>query len=180
MMNEEQHKRLEKIRSDGNRRQKQNEMHIKLKAIIPWESFSFLSPSESIEFRETTEKWPTDKWENKLFIQTLITASETITEILKEFVKLNGGRKAYFFSSNYDFGLIEVSKELLINIWRDLIELDGDEIFCYLPNTPDFICIEKTEDVFVGHETKGKHWIYEVTFSNANLKKKLINTFSHH
>jgi hypothetical protein len=74
---------------------------------------------------------------------------------------------------NFNFGLVKISSQTLNNYWSDLIELDGDEIYCLQQDDPSFICIEKTEDTIVGDENEGRQWLYEVTFSNADIKSKL-------
>ena len=67
---------------------------------------------------------------------------------------------------NFNFGLIEISKQDFLRSWRNIIEIDGDEVFCFNPIKRNFILVEKTEELIEGQ----KKWIYEITLSNKELK----------
>lgn len=74
---------------------------------------------------------------------------------------------------NYNACLVSISNESLLNHWKQLLELDGDEIFISMPSKQHFICLELTEDIIVGNEKDGRLWIYEITFSNKELANLL-------
>ena len=104
--------------------------------------------------------------------QTEFSESKAVDEILIKMMNLIEGGQFYLFMTNFNIGLIQISKSELVKNWKELVEIDGDEIYCYNPKASYFICIEKTEEFITGKEVDGRHWIYELTFSNKELKKK--------
>ena len=169
-MNDQQKKRLEELRWENERNQKQSALMLKLQSIFSIDVFSFVSYVESDTTQLSIDDWPSTKWEEELFIQTKVSDSNPITEIAKRFVNIIEQDYIFVFFMNYNFGLVQLVKELAITHWQELVELDGDEIFLYAPGRSYFICIEKTEDFIVKDCQKAREWIYEVTFSNRSIK----------
>ena len=163
--------RIAELRWEKERKEKRTTLEPKLSAIV--NSFKLLTDKESDEFQSKSDDWPDNKWKDGLFLQTKVSETESIEETIKKMMKLISGEQLYVFMMNFNFGLIQISKNELIKNWRELIEIDGDEIYCYDPTSSDFICIEKTEEFITGMEHEGRHWIYELTFSNKELKEKL-------
>jgi hypothetical protein len=172
-MTEEEKIRLEKLRWESERKRKKLQLNEKLKNLLSNDNFEFLSFEESDKIQLTADNWPDNKWNNFLYIQSTIQNNAPIDKIVKKYTDINKSNAVFIFFMNFNFGLVKVSNSILNNHWADFIEIDGDEIFCLQHNEPDFICIEKTEDVIVGDETGNRQWLYEVTFSNANIKSKL-------
>ena len=170
-MGNERLNRIAELRWEKERKEKRTTLEPKLDAIV--DSFKFLSDKESDKFQSKSDDWPDNKWKDELFLQTKVSESETIEKIIIEMMNLISGESLYLFMINFNFGLIQISKNELIKNWKELIEIDGDEIYCYNPTSSDFICIEKTEECITGKEDEGRHLIYELTFSNKELKEKL-------
>jgi hypothetical protein len=172
-MTEEEKIRLEKLKWESERKRKQLQLDEKLKQLLSSDEFAFLSFEESDKIQLATDDWPDNKWDDFLYIQSTIQNKTPIDKIVKKYTDISKRNTVFIFFMNFNFGLVKVSNSTLNNHWADFIEIDGDEIFCFQHNEPDFICIEKTEDVIVGDEMGNRQWLYEVTFSNANIKSKL-------
>jgi hypothetical protein len=168
-MNDEQKLRLDELRWENERNTKKLQLREKLENKIPISSFSFLSNIFSDNFEH--DDWPHNNL--KLHQKIEIEQSEIIDDILKKFININSNANSYVFFMNYNFGLVKMQNDILLEYWKDLIEIDADEIFCYNPTEKYFVCIEKTEDFITGKEIEGAKWIYEITFSNQSLKDKL-------
>jgi len=169
----ERQNRIAELRWEKERKEKRTTLEPKLSAIV--NSFKFLTDKQSDEFQSKSDDWPDNKWKDALFLQTKVSEPESIEGIINRMMKLIDGERLYLFMMNFNFGLIQISKNELIKNWKELIEIDGDEIYCYNPSSSDFICIEKTEEFITGKEDEGRHWIYELTFSNKELKEKIKN-----
>ena len=173
-MTEEEKNRLEQLKWESERKRNQLQLGKKLKKVFDTGTFEFLSFEESDKIQLKGDNWPDNKWDNLLYVQSEIQKKTPIDKIVKKYTDLNKSNCVFLFFVNFNFGLVKVSNSTLNNHWEDFVEIDGDEIFCYQPDETDFICIEKTEDVIVGDENKSRQWIYEVTFSNQNIKSKLV------
>lgn len=172
-MKEEETKRLEELRWLHERNSKKIMLNEELKNLLPTDTYSFLSIQDSDNIQLEGHGWPDDKWSNNLYVQTPNSNSELIASLVNRFIEVNSRDVCYVFFMHYNFGLVEIKNEMLANHWQELIDLDGDEIFCYIPERPEFICIEKKEEAIVGKEKDGRHWIYEVTFSSKEFKSEL-------
>ena len=172
-MTEEEKNRLEKLKWESERKRKQLQLGEKLKQLFNNDAFEFLSFEESDKIHLASDNWPDNKWDNLLYIQSEIQNKTPIDKIVKKYTDINKSNSVFLFFMNFNFGLVKVSNSTLNNHWTDFVEIDGDEIFCYRPEETDFICIEKTEDVIIGSENENRQWLYEVTFSNQNIKSKL-------
>ncbi len=172
-MTQEQKHLLEKLRWENERKAKQFQLEKKLEALLKKEFFSFLTFEESDKIQLASEGWPDNKWNDGLYLQTDLFSSTSIFRILEKYLDLNNFGFIYIFFMNYNFGLVRIQNDTIKSYWAQLIEIDTDEIFCYIPNRKDFICIEKTEDFIIGKEKEGRQWIYEITFSNKKLKTLL-------
>jgi hypothetical protein len=135
--------------------------------------YSFLDFSESDTIQLESKEWPSDKWDNKLYTQTEITDPEPVGRIINKMNKLISSDHVFIFSMKYNFGLFSIPKTVLETRWRELIDLDGDEIICHLPDSRDFVSIEKTQELILGRETEGLKWIYEVTYPDKELRDLL-------
>ncbi|WP_057938794.1 hypothetical protein [Algoriphagus resistens] len=164
--------RIAQLRWEMERKEKRSLLEPKLMAIIEIDSFAFLTDKESDEFQLKSDDWPQNKWDDKLFVQAEILDTKPIEGIIIEMMNVIEEEHLYIFMMNFNFGLIRISKTELIKYWRELIEIDGDEIYCYNPSSSGFICIEKTEEFISGIEGESS-WIYELTFSNKELKDEL-------
>lgn len=173
-MKDEQRKRIEELRWMHERNAKKSQLEQKLFELLPQGTFSVLSHQDSDRIQLLGHDWPHNKWEDQLYIQTPIEDTMTISALIQRFVHTNLKSISLVFFMRFNFGLISVKNEQLLNHWAEFIELDGDEIFCYLPERPEFICIEKTEEYIFGRESEGRKWIYEVTFSSRQFKDELI------
>ena len=173
-MNEDEKNKLEKLRWESERKRKRLELTERLKQLLKSDIFEFLSFEESDKIQLQCDDFPSNKWTDSLYFQTELQNKHNIDNIVKCYTDLNRNDSVFIFFMNFSVGLVKVLNTTLKNYWADFIDIDGDEIFCYHPNEKDFICIEKTEDVIVGDENKNRTWIYEVTFSNEQIKNKLI------
>lgn len=172
-MTDKEKNRIAEIRWRIEREEKRSKLEVKLNSILTEKSYEFLSFEESDSFQSKTDDWPNDKWKENLYFQTEVENAKLIENIIKSFLGLIKDSELYIFLMNYNFGLIKISKEKLINNWIELIEIDNDEIYLFNPKGTEFICIEKTEEFISEHENEGVKWIYEVTFSNKKLKEKM-------
>lgn len=175
-MTEERQNRILEIRWELERKKLLSDLIPHLNSLLTPDSFDFLTFEDSDSFQ--SDDWPKNKWDEKLYIQTEISDVEPIESVLRIFLDLIEGNHVYLFLMHYNFGLIRISKDELIRNWVRLIDLDKDEIYCYNPDTPDFICIEKTEEFISGQAKKGPKWIYELTFSSKELKEKINSSNS--
>lgn len=173
-MKDEQRKRIEELRWMHERDAKKFQLEKKLSELLPQDTFSFLSYQDSDHIQQSGHDWPHDKWENQLYIQTPIEDKLTIADLIQRFIQINLKNISLIFFMRFNFGLILVKNEQLLNHWAEFVELDGNEIFCYLPKRPEFICVEKTEEFVSGRESEGRKWIYEVTFSCHQFKDELL------
>jgi hypothetical protein len=172
-MTEEEKNKLDKLRWELERKQKQFQLNEKLKLLLPNDKYEFLSFEESDRIQLASDDWPDNKWTDSLYFQTTIQNRTAIDKIVQKYTATNTSDSVLIFFMNFNFGLVTISNPTLNYYWFDLIEVDGDEIFCLRRDDPSFICIEKTEDTIVGDESEGRRWLYEVTFSNADIKSKL-------
>jgi hypothetical protein len=177
-MTEEQKNLLEKLKWDNERKLKQSQLAKKLKSFLAEDSFLFLTFDESDKIQRINDGWPANKWSDNLYLQTEITNPSYFSHSIEKYIELNSDDFLYIFFMNYNFGLVKIKNDTLINFWAKFIEIDSDEVFCYLPNRTDFICLEKTEDFISGKEQEGRQWIYELTFSNTILKTLLTQNGS--
>lgn len=173
-MTEQEKGRLDKLRWESERKQKQSQLNEKLKQFLTSDNYEFLSFEESDKIQLTSDGWPGNKWKDFLYFQAAIQKKTVIQEIVKKYTDTNKSDSVFIFFMNFNFGLVKMSNSTLNNYWSDLIEVDGDEIFCLQQDDPSFICIEKTEDILVGDKSESRQRLYEVTFSNADIKSKLI------
>jgi hypothetical protein len=172
-MKEEEKNKLDKLRWELERKQKQSQLNDKLKLLFNTETYEFLSFEESDRIQSVSDDFPDNKWKDFLYFQTTIQNKSAIDNIVQKYTDTYRSDSVLLFFMNFNFGLVKISNATLKNYWSDLIEIEGDEIFCLQQDDPSFICIEKTEDTIVGDENKGRQWLYEVTFSNADIKSKL-------
>ena len=127
---------------------------------------NLISFEESDWFQNSADEFP-DRYKDELVFQFEV---EEFLEVEKIVVKILDNVETsfvYIFLLNFNFGLIEISKKNFLQYWRNIIEIDGDEVFCFDPIKRNFILIEKTEEIIAGK----RKWIYEVTLSNKELKK---------
>lgn len=173
-MTEEEKIRLDKLRWESERKQKQSQLEEKLKQFLTNDKYEFLSFEESDKIQLASDDWPENKWEALLYFQVAIQKKAVIHDIVKKYTATNKSDSVFIFFMNFNFGLVKISNSTLNNCWSDFIEVDGDQIFCLQQDAPSFICIEKTEDILVGDKSKNRQWLYEVTFSNPDIKSKLV------
>jgi hypothetical protein len=175
-MDKEQLNRIEELRWEQERRAKQMMLDQKLTEALPADLYSFISFSDSDIFQSAIDDWPDRKWEDGLYLQTELDNPNPINQVLAKFASLNSETFCYVYFHNYDFGIVRIEKTALYKHWSELIEIDGDQIFCYLSDRSGFICLEKTEDIMVGKESLGRNWLYEITYSNHTIKSELTGT----
>ena len=172
-MAEEEKNRLDKLRWLAERKQKQFQLNEKLKLLLTNDKYEFLSFEESDKIQATSDDWPDNKWTHFLYFQAPIKNRHAIDKIIQKYTGTIKSDGVFIFFMNFNFGLVKISSLTLNNYWSDLLELDSDEIYCLQQDDPSFICIEKTQDTIVGDESEGRQWVYEVTFSNTDIKRKL-------
>jgi hypothetical protein len=172
-MNQGQTNRLEELRWKHELELKRAQLDAKLKEMISTSDYEFLSDIDSDNIQLQGDDWPSNKWEDFLYIQTPVENKSPVNKSISQLIKVNSTGTVYLFFMHYNFGLIAIPNATLARYWSDFIEIDGDEIFCSIPGRPEFICIEKSEDLIVGEEIKGMQWIYEVTFSSKEFKDEL-------
>lgn len=172
-MKQEDKDRLEELRWENERKSKQSQFNLKLQQLMSLDKFKFLSFEESDKIQPEGDDWPSGKWDNKLYHQVSIEDYPVITNLVRKFLELSSDGACYVFSMNYNFGLTAIDKNVFIKTWVQLIEIDGDEIFVSVPDKSYFLCIEKTYEVIEGREAEGARWIYEITYSNQNLKLQI-------
>jgi len=168
----ERQNRIEELRWKSERLEKQTNFAEKITSLNLESSLDFLSFVESDNFQKNVEKWPKDKFEKNLYVQKEINKTYIIINILKTYLKNIQSDFVLIILMNYNFGLIRIDKTTLIENWYKILELDGDEFYCYNPLGSDFVCVEKTEDFIVGKENEGSKWIYEITYSNEKIMIK--------
>lgn len=173
VMTEEEKNRLDELRWETERKQKQSQLNEKLKQLLTEDKYEFLSFNESDKIQLASDGWPDNKWNDSLSFQVALENKIAINELIKKYTGTTKNDSVFSFFMSFNFGLVKVSNSTLNSYWSDFIEIDGDEIFCFQKDAPSFICIEKTEDIIVGSESEGRQWLYEVTFSNADIKNKL-------
>ena len=125
----------------------------------------FLSFEESDLFQNLSDEWP-DRYKDELVFQFEVQEFVEVEKIFIKFLNNIETSFVYIFLMNFNFGLIEISKHDFLQSWRNLIEIDGDEVFCFNPIKRNFILVEKTEELIEGK----KKWVYEITLSNKELK----------
>lgn len=132
--------------------------------------FTFLSFEESDWYQNSANGWP-EKYKDELYFQVEIQHFNEIEKIVTKFLNSIETSFVYIFLMNLNFGLIQVSKNDFLEQWKNIIEIDGDEVFCYNPLKGNFILVEKTEEIIDGQNK----WIYEVTYSNKEVKNIIQN-----
>jgi len=162
---------LEKLAWENERKGKAYLINQRLESIIPPEYYSIVSFEESDRIQILGEGWPGSE---EYSIQTLVNEPAIVSSIVSNFIALNPFDFSYIFFFNYGFGLVKVSNDFLLYKWPSLVELDTEQIYCYIPSRNYFICIHRTDEFLKGKEQKGIFFIYEVTFSNLDLKKALL------
>ena len=172
-MTEADKNRLEKLRWESERKRKQIQLNEKLKQFLDVHHFDFLTFEESDNIQLSCDPWPDNKWSDLLLFQATFQDKIEIQKIVDRYADSNKSDHVFVFFMNFNFGLVRFSNSTLKMHWEDFIELDNDKIFCYRPNERSFICIEKTEDIIVGNKESNRQWIYEITFSNQNIKDDL-------
>jgi hypothetical protein len=166
--------KLQKLIWVKERTRTQMKLQEKLSEILPINSFSFLSFKESDDLQLSQDEWPNKKWEDRLYFQTDISDEGSIAKIIASYIELNQAPVIHLFFMNYNSCLVSMSNRTLLDHWKQLLELDGDEIFITMPSRPFFMCVEITEDLIVGREEKGRFWIYEITVSNKQLADTVL------
>jgi len=167
----ESRKRLKQLILEKERKEKRIILEPKLNKLLKHGSFKFLSVQESEELLLKAESWPKTKWEDGLYFQSKLSEPEPIHAIVHKIFNSIKGERLYLFMYNFNFWLIQIEKTEVESNWKELIDIDGVEIICYNPNNLEFICLEKTESFISGKEKEGRHWIYEITYSNKELMK---------
>ncbi len=173
-MNEQQKIKLEESKWKKEREEKLSQLDQCLKEIISTNQYSFVTFDDSDKIQSLSEDWPSKKWEEHLYLQTETKEPGMVTKIISNFIEANPYDFSYVFFMNYNFGLVKISNDILFTKWPTLIEIDGDEIFCYMPDKNCWICIQRTEEFLPDKKRLGPIWIYEVTFSNMNFKNELL------
>lgn len=142
--------RLQELMWWRERTQKQIKLQEKLSKILPVESYSFLSFEESDRIQLLQDEWPGR--EEHLYFQSEVSNKNAVEKIIESYVKLNEDNTVHIFFINYNSCLVSMPNQTLTSNWKDLLELDGDDIFISMPSKPHFICVELVEDVIFGRE----------------------------
>ena len=88
--------------------------------------FEILDFNFSDSFIENSEQYPENKYEQNLFKQIdLENKLEVQNSIKSYFIGIN---EVYISSYNYEFGLVKMSKEIILNNWENLLNFDEDEV----------------------------------------------------
>lgn len=125
--------------------------------------FEILDFNFSDNFISNSEQYPENKYQRNLFKQINFENKLEVQNSIKYyFIETE---EVYIFCYNYNFGLIKISKEQVINNWENLLNFDKDEIMIYNPNNGKFLMIELTEGLMNNQEEKGIIKFYELTFS---------------
>ena len=125
--------------------------------------FEILDFNFSDNFISNSEQYPENKYERNLFKQIdLENKLEVQNSIKSYFIGIN---EVYISSYNYEFGLVKMSKEIILNNWENLLNFDEDEVMIYNPKNGKFLMIELTEELMINQEEKGIIRFYELTFS---------------
>lgn len=125
--------------------------------------FEILDFNFSDNFVSNSEQYPENKYQRNLFKQINFENKLEVQNSIKYyFIETE---EVYIFCYNYNFGLIKISKEQVINNWENLLNFDKDEIMIYNPNNGKFLMIELTEGLMNNQEEKGIIKFYELTFS---------------
>ena len=162
-MSSERQKKIDEKLWQIEREKKQNSFLEKIASLNL--ELNLLSFEESDWFQNLSDEWP-DRYKDELVFQFEVQEFVEVEKIIIKFLNNIEASFAYIFLLNFNFGLIEISKQNFLHSWRNLIEIDGDEVFCFNPIKRNFILVEKTEELIKGK----KKWIYEITLSSKELK----------
>jgi hypothetical protein len=173
-MKDQQRLKLAELLWQRERKEKRSQLDERIEEIVLPNQYSFVPFSDSDIIQSASEDRPRDKWGENLYLQTSTDEPGIVTKVIANFIELNPYDFSYIFFMNYNFGFVKIDNEVLFTKWAALIELDGDEIYCHLPEKSSWICIERTEDVLTAKEHLGRIWIYEITFSNKKFKSDLV------
>ena len=161
-MNSNSEKLAQKLR-EIDRKQKSIIFIEYLLKIMNKSDFEILDFNFSDSFIENSEQYPKNKYERNLFKQIdLENKLEVQNSIKSYFIEIN---EVYISSYNYNFGLVKMSKEIILNNWENLLNFDQDEVMIYNPKNGKFLTIELTEELMINQEEKGIIKFYELTFS---------------
>ncbi|MBY0067050.1 hypothetical protein [Empedobacter falsenii] len=161
-MNSNSEKLAQKLR-EIDRKQKSIIFIEYLLKIMNKSDFEILDFNFSDSFIENSEQYPKNKYERNLFKQIdLENKLEVQNSIKSYFIEIN---EVYISSYNYNFGLVKMSKEIILNNWENLLNFDEDEVMIYNPKNGKFLTIELTEELMINQEEKGIIKFYELTFS---------------
>ena len=156
------------------REEKQKSFLEKIQLLNLNDEIECLSFGDSDSFQTKANEWP-DKYGKKLYYQIELENSNEVLKLIKAYFKTIETDFIYIYLLNLNFGLVKISKLDFIPYWKDIVEIDGDEVFCHNPLNGEFILIEKTEDLIIGFEQQGKKWLYEITISNEVLMERIKN-----
>ena len=162
-MSSERQKKIDEKLWQIEREKKQNSFLEKVASLNL--ELTLLSFEESDWFQNSSDEWP-DRYKDELVFQFEVEAFIEVEKLITKYLNNIETSFVYIFLMNFNFGLIEISKQDFLRSWRNIIEIDGDEVFCFNPIKRNFILVEKTEELIEGQ----KKWIYEITLSNKELK----------
>jgi len=147
------------------RKQKAEKFSKNLSEKIGENNFEILDFDFSDNFIKNAENYPQNKYERNLFQQIELNNENDVLKAIKEFLERNVATFVFIFSYNYNFGLTKIENEKIIENWKILLELDGDEIMIFNPENKKFLSVELTEEFMIGKEAKGRVKFYELTES---------------
>ena len=133
--------------------------------IMDKSDFEILDFNFSDSFIENSEQYPENKYERDLFKQINLEHKFEVQNSIKNFTEKIEQNFTFIYSYNYNFGLIKISSDNIINNWENLLNFDGDEIIIYNPKNGNFIMIDLTEGFMINHLEKNIIQFYELTFS---------------
>ena len=165
--------KLKKLRDDFEMKSVKSKLISRISESFDISNFRFINLSESALIFSRIDKWPDNKWDDNLYIQAKVTEQSIIQSVINNLIEINKDSYLSLLFSNFRIGFIEITNDFFANHWSDLIAIDNDDITCVLPNQNSFICIELTEDILESNYTEGRQQIYDLTFSNKDLKEIL-------
>lgn len=80
------------------------------------------------------------------------------------------GHEFYIRLYNYDIGFIRLHESEMLKKWKELLTLDGSELWIYQPNTTNCLIVEYAEDYNKQNNEQGS-WVYEISVTSKDWKQ---------
>jgi len=124
--------------------------------------FSFPYPDSQIE---------TDTQELKIAFTSILKGDRNrIDRIFQHLMDRLNGQEFYLRLYNYDVGFIRLKESAILKKWKELLTLDGVELWLYQPNTTNCLIVEQAEDSIIQSIEKDSG-VYEISVTSKDWKE---------